>query len=79
MILLLLVVKKRRERNKTPEKQVMHSTVAHHPPTNTQPDPKQSSAAPGQTPLSLFTKHNILWYGLSLRQARVSCLGYVLP
>lgn len=51
---------KERENNKTQEKQVLHNTISHCPPTQPSPDhspPQTSSSWP--TLLSLFTEHNV--------------------
>ena len=54
-------------------KQVMHN--AHHPPTDAQPVPEQWP--PASFPPSLYTGHDVLWYGISLWPVWVSCPGCV--
>lgn len=51
----------------------MHGAVAHHLLTDAQPVHQQQLTTPGQLPTSLYTERHILWYGLSLWPARVSC------
>lgn len=70
MITTIIIVMKGGERNKTPEEQVMHSTVAHHSLTSAQPVPEGKSA-PGTT-LPVYI-HDILWYGIIFWLVWVSC------
>ena len=51
----------------------MRNAIAHHLPTDAQLVPKQQSA-----PLpSLYTEHDIIWYGISLWPVGVSCPGCI--
>ena len=54
---------------------MMHSAIAHHPPIDAQLVPKWRSPAP--TP-SLYTVHDITWYGIPLWPVWVRCPGCVL-
>ena len=56
----------------TPKKrQVMHNAIAHHPLTDARAVIRPSRA----TPPSLYTEHDVLWYGISLWLVRLSCPG----
>ena len=57
----------------------MHNAIAHHLPTDTQTVPKQRSLLPGQLPPSLYTEHDVTWYGIALWPAWVSCPGCAPP
>ena len=43
---------------------MMSSAIAHHPPTDPQLVPEQRSPTP--TPPSLYTGHDVTWYGIPL-------------
>ena len=58
-------------------KQVVHNAIAHHSPTDAQLVPEQRSAPPGQLLSSLYTGHDIIWYGIFLWPVWVSCPGCV--
>ena len=55
---------------------MMRSAIAHHPPTDTQPVPKQRFPAP--TPPTLYTTCDVPWYGIPRWPVWVSCPGCVL-
>ena len=55
----------------------MHNAIAHHSLTDAQLVPEQRSAPPGQLPPSLYTGHDVIWYGISLWPVWVSCPGGV--
>ena len=60
-------------------KQVMHNTIAHHSPTNAELVPGQRSPPlPWPTPPSLYTGHDVTWYGIFLWPVWASCPGCVL-
>ena len=56
------------EREKNP---VMHNAVAHHPLT----DARAAIRPSRPTPPSLYTGHDVPWYGILLWLVRVSCPG----
>ena len=57
----------------TPKKrQVMHNAIAHHTLT----DARAAICPSWPTPPSLYTEHDVLWYGISLWLVQVSCPGY---
>ena len=58
-------------------KQVMHNAIAHHLPTDAQLVPEQRSP-PRPAPPSLYTRHDVTWYGIPLWPVWVSCPGCVL-
>ena len=59
-------------------KQVMHNAIAHHVPTDAQLVPEQQYAPPPPpTPPSLYTGHDVTWYGIPLWPVGVSCPGCV--
>ena len=63
----------KRERETKPKKrQVMHNAIAHHPLTDVQAAIRPS----WPTPPSLYTEHDVLWYGIPLWLVQVSCPGY---
>ena len=53
----------------------MHSVIAYHPLPNAQPNSKQQSQRPVNSP-SLYTEHDVIRYGISLWPVLVSCPGY---
>ena len=57
-------------------KQAMHNAIAHHLLTDAQSVPEQWPLA--SFPPSLYTEHDIIWYGISLWPVGVSCPGCVL-
>ena len=64
------ITKKREIKPK--KRQVMHNAIAHHPLTDA-----RAAIRPSQpTPPSLYTGHDVLWYGISLWLVQVSCPGY---
>lgn len=46
--------------------QMMHNVFAHHPLTETQPDPKQWATTLWPTPRSFIVQHDFLGYGIFL-------------
>ena len=60
-------------------KQMMHNTIARHLLTDVQLVPEQSSAPlpPWPSPPSLYTGHDVTWYGIALWPVWVSCPGCV--
>ena len=55
------------------KKPVMHNAIAHHPLTDA-----PAAIRPSQpTPPSLYTGHDVIWYGISLWPVWVSCPGGV--
>ena len=59
-------------------KQVMHNATAHHLPRDAQLLPQQqSNPSHWPTPPSLYTGHDITWYGIPLWPVWVSCPGCV--
>jgi len=58
--------------------QVIHNAIAHHPLTDAhQPVPRQQSPAPPPAAPSLYAEHDVVWYGISLRPAGLSCPGCI--
>ena len=56
---------------KPKKRQVMHNAIAHHLLTDA-----RAAIHPSRPTLpSLYTEHDILWYGISLWLVRVSCPG----
>ena len=47
-------------------KQVMHNAIAHHLLTDAQLVPEQRSTPSRPTPPSLYTGHDVTWYGIPL-------------
>ena len=50
----------------------MHNAIAHHPLT----DAQATIRASRPTPPSLYTGHDVPWYGIPLWLVQVSCSGY---
>ena len=71
MIIIIIIIK---ELEYT--KQVMHNAIAHHSPTDAQLVLEQQSP-PRPTPPSLYTGHDVTWYGIFLWPVWVSCAGCV--
>ena len=51
-------------------------SLTHHQRTDAQPVPRQWPT-PARFPLSLYAEHDIVWYGISLWPAWISCPGCV--
>ena len=67
----------KRERHKTQEKQVMQMKNICSLPTYQCPACYQAAAPPASFPPSLYTKHDVIWYGIPLWIVWVSCPGCV--
>ena len=64
--------KKKKRGKKEKKTPVMHNAIAHHPLTDA-----QAAIRPSQpTPPSLYTGHDVPWYGIPLWLVRVSCPSY---
>ena len=76
IIIIIIIVMKRNITKKGGEGEeknpVMHNAIAHHPLTDA-----RAAIRPSQpTPPSLYTGHDVPWYGISLWLVRVSCPGH---
>ena len=52
-------------------------TIAHHPPTDAQPVPEH--LPPASSPPSLYTEHDVIWYGIFLWPVWVTVLAVSPP
>ena len=57
-------------------KQVVHNAIAHHSLTDAQLVPEPRSPLPASSP-SLYSGHDVIWYGIALWPVWVSCPGCV--
>ena len=58
-------------------KQVMHSAIAHHLPTDAQLVPEQRTATPRPTPPGFIVQHDVPWYGIFVWPVWDSCPSHV--